>query len=169
TQTSSPSVSPTPPELTSELDHASRSDMVIPNRIFVGGIDLRADKLCFHDQRLNIGQAIRRQQVAMHSGGYSVASPSADVAFPAPFGTKYLTTPTGYAYTYHNGVAYFHNPEPNIHPSHWPASHTAPGSPVMVAHSNPPFYTPQACHQHQDQKFQPMRRGFSHSAIHLRP
>ncbi|XP_058259981.1 protein boule-like isoform X1 [Hemibagrus wyckioides] len=264
TQTSSPSVSPTPPELTGELDHASRSDTVIPNRIFVGGIDPKttendlrryfsqygmlkevkivtnrsgiskgyafvtfestedaqkilhdasADKLCFQDQRLNIGQAIRRQQVAMHSGGYTMASPSAHVAFPAPFGTKYLTTPTGYPYTYHNGVAYFHNPEPNMQPSHWPAPHTAPGSPVMVAHSNPPFYTPQACHQHQssissnpspllyvhpaelmyhpaepiengcvwsavplmeagvpeDQKFQPIRRGFSHSGIHLRP
>ncbi|KAB5584550.1 hypothetical protein PHYPO_G00108870 [Pangasianodon hypophthalmus] len=199
TQTSSPSVSPTPPELTSAFDHASRFGTVIPNRIFVGGIDVKtnendlrrffsqygtikevkividragvskgygfvtfetpedaqkilhdasADRLCFRDKRLNIGQAIRKQQVAMHCG-YTVASPSPPLALPAPFGTMYLTTPTGYPYTYHNGVAYFHNPEPNTHPSHWPASHTVPGSPVMVAHSAPPFYTPQACHQHQ--------------------
>ncbi|XP_027015577.2 protein boule-like isoform X3 [Tachysurus fulvidraco] len=199
TQTSSPSVSPAPPELTGALDHASHCGTVIPNRIFVGGLDLKtnendlrrffsgygtvkevkivtdhaglskgygfvtfetaedaqkilhdasADKLCFRDKRLNIGQAIRKQ-VAMHSGGYNVASPNPPVALPAPFGTVHLTTPTGYPYTYHNGVAYFHNPEPNIHPSLWPASHTAPGSPVMVAHSTPPFYTPQTCPQHQ--------------------
>lgn len=45
TQTSSPSVSPTPPELTCELGHASRSDTVIPNRIFVGGIDPKVSDL----------------------------------------------------------------------------------------------------------------------------
>lgn len=55
------------------------------------------------------------------AGGYNVASPNPPVAVPAPFGTVHLTTPTGYPYTYHNGVAYFHNPEPNIHPSFWPA------------------------------------------------
>ncbi|KAF4080179.1 hypothetical protein AMELA_G00167440 [Ameiurus melas] len=199
TQTSSPSVSPTPPDLTNAFDHSPRLGTVIPNRIFVGGIDLKtnendlrrffshygtvkevkividragvskgygfvtfespedtqkilhdasAGRLCFRDKKLNVGQAIRKQQVAMHCD-YTMASPSPPLALPAPLGTMYLTTPTGYPYTYHNGVAYFHNPELNTHPSHWPVSHTVPGSPVMVAHSAPPFYSPQACPQHQ--------------------
>lgn len=46
TQTSSPSVSPAPPELTSALDHASHCGTVIPNRIFVGGLDLKVSVYC---------------------------------------------------------------------------------------------------------------------------
>ncbi|TSK62667.1 Protein boule-like [Bagarius yarrelli] len=108
-----------------------------------------ADKLCFQDKRLNIGQAFRKHPVVMQAGRYTVPGPGAPLPLPASLGTTFLTTPTGYPYTYHNGVAYFHNLEPNTHPSHWPASHTVPGSPVMVAHSAPPVYTPQTCHQHQ--------------------
>lgn len=59
------------------------------------------------------------------AGSYTAASPSPPLTLPAPLGTMYLTTPTGYPYTYHNGVAYFHNPEPNTHPSHWPAVSSA--------------------------------------------
>uniref|UniRef100_A0A4W4FFA4 Protein boule-like n=1 Tax=Electrophorus electricus TaxID=8005 RepID=A0A4W4FFA4_ELEEL len=162
TQTSSPSVSPAPPELSNSVNHAPRFGTVIPNRIFVGGIDIKtnendlgrffsqygtikevkividragvskgygfvtfecqedaqkilhdADRLCFRDKRLNIGQAIRKQQVGVHS-------------LPAPVGTMYLTTPTGYPYTYHNGVAYFHTPEPSTHSSQWPPVSPAP-------------------------------------------
>ncbi|XP_048664201.1 protein boule-like isoform X3 [Marmota marmota marmota] len=36
-------------------------------------------------------------------------------------GTMYLTTSTGYPYTYHNGVAYFHTPEVTSVPPPWPA------------------------------------------------
>lgn len=38
-------------------------------------------------------------------------------------GTMYLTTSTGYPYTYHNGVAYFHTPEVTSVPPPWPVSH----------------------------------------------
>ncbi|XP_062852970.1 protein boule-like isoform X2 [Trichomycterus rosablanca] len=198
TQTSSPSVSPSPPELSTTLDQVSRFGTVIPNRIFVGGIDVKtnendlrrffsqygtikevkividragvskgygfitfetqedaqkilhdADRLCFRDKRLNIGQAIRKQQLGVHSGGYTRASPNPSVVLPAPFGTMYLTTPTGYPYTYYNGMAYFHTPESNAHSPHWVASHSVPGAPVMVAHSAPHFHPSQACHQYQ--------------------
>lgn len=37
-------------------------------------------------------------------------------------GTIYLTTSTGYPYTYHNGVAYFHTPEVTSVPPPWPVS-----------------------------------------------
>ncbi|XP_046703683.1 protein boule-like isoform X2 [Silurus meridionalis] len=199
TQTSSNSVSPTPPVLT-HADPDIHFGTVIPNRIFVGGIDAKTNendlrrffshygtvkevkivvdragmskgygfvtfgtpedaqkilheastnRLCYRDKRLNIGQAVRKQQVATRSGGYTVAGSSPPLVLPAPFGAMHMTTPTGYPYTYYNGVAYFHNPEPNTHPSHWPASHTVPGSAVMVAHPSPPFFTPQAYHQHQ--------------------
>lgn len=37
-------------------------------------------------------------------------------------GTMYLTTSTGYPYTYHNGVAYFHTPEVASVPPPWPVS-----------------------------------------------
>lgn len=37
-------------------------------------------------------------------------------------GTMYLTTSTGYPYTYHNGVAYFHTPEVTSVPPSWPVS-----------------------------------------------
>lgn len=37
-------------------------------------------------------------------------------------GTMYLTTSTGYPYTYHNGVAYFHTPEVTSVPPPWPVS-----------------------------------------------
>ncbi|KAK1798870.1 hypothetical protein P4O66_007144, partial [Electrophorus voltai] len=108
-----------------------------------------ADRLCFRDKRLNIGQAIRKQQVGVHSGGYTVTSPGPTLALPAPVGTMYLTTPTGYPYTYHNGVAYFHTPEPSTHSSQWPPSHVASGAPVMVPHTPPTFCTPHAYHQYQ--------------------
>ncbi|XP_072538951.1 protein boule-like [Salminus brasiliensis] len=198
TQTSSPSTSPVPVELTNTLHQAPRLGTVIPNRIFVGGIDVKtnesdlrrffsqygmikevkividragvskgygfvtfetqedaqkilhdADRLCFRDKRLNIGQAIRKQQVGAHSGSYTVPSPGPSVAHQAPLGTMYLTTPTGYPYTYHNGVAYFHTPEPNTHTSHWHAPHTMSGSPVIVTHSASSFCTPQPYHQCQ--------------------
>ncbi|XP_076158618.1 protein boule-like [Alosa pseudoharengus] len=177
------------------LHHAPRFGTVIPNRIFVGGIDIKtnesdlrrffsqhgavkevkividragvskgygfvtfetqedaqkvlqdADRLSFRDKRLNIGQAIRKQQVGMHSGGFVIPNLNPATAFPGPCGTMYLTTSTGYPYTYHNGVAYFHPPEVNTPASHWP-SRSMSGSPVMVAPSAPPVY-PQPAYHH---------------------
>ncbi|XP_076871802.1 protein boule-like isoform X2 [Brachyhypopomus gauderio] len=191
TQTSSPPTSPAPARPVTSMHHAPRFGTVIPNRIFVGGIDVKtnendlrrffsqfgvikevkividragvskgygfvtfeskedaqkilhdADRLCFREKKLNIGQAIRKQQVGVSSGYTSLS-------LPTPEGTMYLTTPTGYPYTYHNGVAYFNTPEPSTHNSHWPPSHVVSGSPVMVTHTHPSFCTPQTYHQYQ--------------------
>ncbi|XP_031669470.1 protein boule-like isoform X1 [Oncorhynchus kisutch] len=202
TQTSTPSpppapVSQDPSNDTSPSHHAPRFGTIIPNRIFVGGIDFKtnesdlrrffsqhgavkevkividragvskgygfvtfetqedterilhdADRLCFRDKRLNIGQAVRKQQVGGHPNSFSVSSHT-PAMIPTPCGTMYLTTPTGYPYTYHNGVAYFHTPEmsPST-PYHWP-SRSVPGSPVMLTHQPPPIYQQPAYHHYQ--------------------
>ncbi|XP_041118654.1 protein boule-like isoform X2 [Polyodon spathula] len=165
---------------------APRYGTVIPNRIFVGGIDFKtnendlrkffshygvvkevkivndragvskgygfvtfetqedaqnilqeADKLFFRDKKLNVGRAIRKQQV-----GIPCSSPS--VTPPAP-ATMYFTTSTGYPYTYHNGVAYFHAPEITSVPQHWPPRSIS-SSPVMVTHQAQPVLQQPACH-----------------------
>lgn len=61
------------------------------------------------------------------AGGFSVPNINSAMALPGPCGTMYLTTSTGYPYTYHNGVAYFHPPEVNTHASHWPVSPMSQG------------------------------------------
>nr|QZA76140.1 boule [Coilia nasus] len=195
TQSSSPPPSSASPHQMAPLPvhHAPRYGTVIPNRIFVGGIDTKTsesdlrrffshygavrevkividragvskgygfvtfeteedaqkvlqetDRLSFRDKTLNIGQAIRKQQVGMLCG--LVASGlNAPLPPPTPCSTMYLTTPTGYPYTYHNGVAYFQPPDmaaTTTH-THWP-SHSVSGSPAMVA---PPVY-PQPAYHH---------------------
>ncbi|XP_078536572.1 protein boule-like isoform X3 [Lissotriton helveticus] len=162
------------------LNNPARFGTVVPNRIFVGGIDfktnendlrtffaqygnvrevkivndragiskgygfitfesqddaqrilLEAEKLNYKDKKLNIGPAIRKQQVGIPR---SSTMPAA--------GTMYLTTSTGYPYTYHNGVAYFHPPEVTAFQSHW-SPHCIYRSPFMVAH---PVYQQPAYH-----------------------
>ncbi|XP_036401796.1 protein boule-like [Megalops cyprinoides] len=186
TQTSSPSPAPVSPCPSVPPHHAPRYGTVIPNRIFVGGIDFKtnesdlrrffsqhgtvkevkividragvskgygfvtfetqeeaqkiihdADRFCFRDKRLNIGQAIRKQQVG-----------AARVALPPSGGTMYLTTSTGYPYTYHNGVAYFHTPEMSPPAHHWPPRSVS-SSPVMVTHQAPPVYPQPTYHHYQ--------------------
>ncbi|XP_071368207.1 protein boule-like [Centroberyx affinis] len=165
---------------------------IIPNRIFVGGIDfkinendlrrifsqhgavkqvkividrsgmskgygfvtfetqedaqkiLQADAVCFRDKKLNIGQAVRKQQAAGHGNSVAVASGGPAVPLPMPCGTLHLTTSTGYPYTYHNGVAYFHNPDMNPPAHHWPS-----GSPMMLPHPHQPVYQQPAYHHYQ--------------------
>ncbi|CAI5762006.1 protein boule-like isoform X2 [Podarcis lilfordi] len=80
-----------------------------------------AEKLNYKDKKLNIGPAIRKQQVGIPRSSIMPAA-----------GTMYLTTSTGYPYTYHNGVAYFHTPEVASVPQPWP-SRSISSSPVMVA------------------------------------
>nr|XP_003463408.1 protein boule-like [Cavia porcellus] len=170
TQTDSPSPNPVSPVPLNNPTSAPRYGTVIPNRIFVGGIDFKtnendlrkffsqygsvkevkivndragvskgygfvtfetqedaqkilqeAEKLNYKDKKLNIGPAIRKQQVGI----------SRSSVMPAA-GTMYLTTSTGYPYTYHNGVAYFHTPEVTSVPPAWP-SRSVSSSPVMVA------------------------------------
>ncbi|XP_041118563.1 protein boule-like [Polyodon spathula] len=186
TQTSSLSppngMSPTPGKH-GNPPSAPRYGIVIPNRIFVGGIDFKtnendlrkffshygvvnevkivndragvskgygfvtfetqedvqkilqeADKLIFRDKKLNVGQAIRKQQVGI----------PCTVTPPAP-ATMYFTTSTGYPYTYHNGVAYFHAPEITSVPQHWPPRSIS-SSPVMVTHQAQTVLQQPACH-----------------------
>ncbi|XP_044792830.1 protein boule-like isoform X2 [Bubalus bubalis] len=182
TQTDSLSPSPNPmsPVPLNNPTSAPRYGTVIPNRIFVGGIDFKtnendlrkffsqygsvkevkivndragvskgygfvtfetqedaqkilqeAEKLNYKDKKLNIGPAIRKQQVGIPRSSIMPAA-----------GTMYLTTSTGYPYTYHNGVAYFHTPEVTSAPPPWP-SRSISSSPVMVAQ---PVYQQPAYH-----------------------
>uniref|UniRef100_A0A2K6EGA1 Boule homolog, RNA binding protein n=1 Tax=Propithecus coquereli TaxID=379532 RepID=A0A2K6EGA1_PROCO len=139
----SPSPNPVSPVPLNNPTSAPRYGTVIPNRIFVGGIDFKtnendlrkffsqygsvkevkivndragvskglAEKLNYKDKKLNIGPAIRKQQVGIPRSSLMPAA-----------GTMYLTTSTGYPYTYHNGVAYFHTPEVTSVPPPWPVS-----------------------------------------------
>ncbi|XP_008144711.1 protein boule-like isoform X3 [Eptesicus fuscus] len=182
TQTDSLSSSPNPasPVPLNNPTSAPRYGTVIPNRIFVGGIDFKtnendlrkffsqygsvkevkivndragvskgygfvtfetqedaqkilqeAEKLNYKDKKLNIGPAIRKQQVGIPRSSIMPAA-----------GTMYLTTSTGYPYTYHNGVAYFHTPEVTSVPPPWP-SRSISSSPVMVTQ---PVYQQSAYH-----------------------
>uniref|UniRef100_A0A4W3IHC6 Protein boule-like n=1 Tax=Callorhinchus milii TaxID=7868 RepID=A0A4W3IHC6_CALMI len=182
---SSPSPNPMSPVPmnNSNSTSAPRFGTVIPNRIFVGGIDFKtnendlrnffsqygtvkevkivndragvskgygfitfetqedaqkilqeAEKLNYKDKKLNIGPAIRKQQVGIPRTSLMPAA-----------GTMYLTTSTGYPYTYHNGVAYFHSPEMTSVPQPWPPRSIS-SSPVMVAHQAQPIYQQPAYH-----------------------
>uniref|UniRef100_A0A672II08 Protein boule-like n=1 Tax=Salarias fasciatus TaxID=181472 RepID=A0A672II08_SALFA len=131
--------------------HFSALGHVVPNRIFVGGINFRvhenelrhffsqygaikdvkivthrtgmskgygfvtfesqedaskllnsANGICLKDKKLSIGQAFKKHPARPHHFSH---------------GTLYLTTSTGFPYTFHNGVAYFHSPAA----PHWPA------------------------------------------------
>ncbi|CAI5762005.1 protein boule-like isoform X2 [Podarcis lilfordi] len=170
TDSLSPSPNTVSPVPLNNPTSAPRFGTVIPNRIFVGGIDFKtnendlrkffsqygcvkevkivndragvskgygfitfetqedaqkilqeAEKLNYKDKKLNIGPAIRKQQVGIPRSSIMPAA-----------GTMYLTTSTGYPYTYHNGVAYFHTPEVASVPQPWP-SRSISSSPVMVA------------------------------------
>ncbi|MGH0139100.1 UNVERIFIED_CONTAM: hypothetical protein FKN15_036589 [Acipenser sinensis] len=172
---------------------APRYGTVIPNRIFVGGIDFKtnendlrkffshygvvnevkivndragvskgygfvtfetqddaqkilqeADKLFFRDKKLNVGPAIRKQQVGIPYVGFPFSGSSPSVTPPAQ-ATMYFTTSTGYPYTYHNGVAYFHAPEITSVPQHWPPCSIS-SSPVMVTQQAQPMLQQPACH-----------------------
>ncbi|NXY81306.1 BOLL protein, partial [Alcedo cyanopectus] len=154
----------------SHLTSASMLGTVTPNRVFVGGIDLKTNendlrtffaqygtvkevkivndrsgvskgygfitfetqedaqrilqetkKLSYKDKKLNIGPAIRKQQIR---SSRSTAIQEA--------GAMYLTTSSGYPYIYHNGVAYFHPSEAASVPQPWP-TRSVSSSPVMVA------------------------------------
>ncbi|XP_074158876.1 LOW QUALITY PROTEIN: protein boule-like [Sminthopsis crassicaudata] len=180
TDSLSPSPNPVSPVPLNNPTSAPRFGTVIPNRIFVGGIDFKtnendlrkffaqygsvkevkivndragvskgygfitfetqedaqkilqeAEKLNYKDKKLNIGPAIRKQQVGIPRSSIMPAA-----------GTMYLTTSTGYPYTYHNGVAYFHTPEVASVPPPWP-SRSISSSPVMVAQ---PVYQQPAYH-----------------------
>ncbi|XP_038605219.1 protein boule-like isoform X2 [Tachyglossus aculeatus] len=185
----SPSPIPASPGPFNNPTSAPRFGTVIPNRIFVGGIDFKtnesdlrkffaqygavkevkivndragvskgygfitfetqedaqkilqeAEKLNYKDKKLNIGPAIRKQQVGIPRSSLMPAA-----------GTMYLTTSTGYPYTYHNGVAYFHTPEMTSAPPPWP-SRSLSSSPVVVAQ---PVYQQPAYHYEAPAQYLP--------------
>ncbi|KFV00919.1 Protein boule-like, partial [Tauraco erythrolophus] len=114
-----------------------------------------AKKLNYKDKKLNIGPAVRKQQIR---GPRSALIPEA--------GTMYLTTSSGYPYVYHNGVAYFHTSEVASVPQPWP-SRSVSSSPVMVAQ---PVYQSPAYHYQvsvrkrvSDQQYSFQPRSFIHS------
>ncbi|KAM7375037.1 hypothetical protein PAMA_014225 [Pampus argenteus] len=162
--------------------HLPRFGTVIPNRIFVGGIDNKvnerdlqhifsqygavkevkvvidrlgmskgygfvtfetqedalkilhdANGIRFKDKKLSIGQAVRKWQPSGQTKSVPSAGPDRAMPLPMSCGTLQLTTATGCPYTYHNGVAYFHCPNPPAH--HWP--HTPP---VLLPQSHQPVY-----------------------------
>ncbi|KAG8515632.1 Protein boule-like, partial [Galemys pyrenaicus] len=127
TQTDSLSSSPNPvsPGPLNNPTSAPRYGTVIPNRIFVGGIDFKTNE---NDLRKFFSQygSVKEVKIVNDRAGVSKG------IMPAA-GTMYLTTSTGYPYTYHNGVAYFHTPE----------SRSISSSPVMLAQ---PVYQQPAYH-----------------------
>ncbi|XP_010147761.1 PREDICTED: protein boule-like [Eurypyga helias] len=121
-----------------------------------------AKKLNYKDKKLNIGPAVRKQQMR---SSRSAVIPDA--------GTMYLTTSSGYPYIYHNGVAYFHTAEATSVPQPWPLR-TVSSSPVMVAqpvYQSPTLHyqAPTQCLPSQWQWSVPQSSASSPSLLCLQP
>ncbi|NWI89768.1 BOLL protein, partial [Pitta sordida] len=105
-----------------------------------------AKNLNYKGKKLNIGPAIRKQQLRSPNARSAVAPQAGTMYTTTPLspeaGTMYLTTSSGYPYVYHNGVAYFSTSEVSPVQQPW-ISHSVPGSPVMVS---PPVYQSPMCH-----------------------
>ncbi|NP_001157989.1 protein boule-like [Oryzias latipes] len=146
------------------MGHAPRT--IIPNRIFVGGVDCKvtenhlhhifshygtvtevkivtnrsgmsmskgygfvtfeapedvvnilskANRICFRDKKFSISQAIQKSQAP--GPGSIVHKPF--IHHDPTCDTVYLTTPAGFPYTFHNGVAYFNCPAMNQAARQW--------------------------------------------------
>uniref|UniRef100_A0A8C4XQN3 Boule homolog, RNA binding protein n=1 Tax=Falco tinnunculus TaxID=100819 RepID=A0A8C4XQN3_FALTI len=121
-----------------------------------------AKKLNYKDKKLNIGPAIRKQQLR---------SPRSTIIPEA--GTMYLTTSSGYPYIYHNGVAYFHMAEVASLPQPWP-SRSVSSPPVMVAqpvYQSPTYHyqAPTQCLPSQWQWSVPQSPASPPSLLYLQP
>ncbi|XP_075286615.1 protein boule-like [Opisthocomus hoazin] len=121
-----------------------------------------ARRLNYKDKKLNIGPAIRKQQIR---------SPRSAVIPEA--GTMYLTTSSGYPYIYHNGVAYFHTSEVASVSQPWP-SRSVSSSPVMVAqpvYQSPTYHyqAPPQCLPSQWQWSVPQSPASSPSFLYVQP
>ncbi|CAB1327572.1 unnamed protein product [Coregonus sp. 'balchen'] len=219
TQTSTPSpppapVSQDPNNNTTPSHHAPRFGTIIPNRIFVGGIDFKTNEndlrrffsqhgavkevkividrtgvskgygfVTFETQEDTeriLHDTVLPGQEAQHRPGpnsFSVSSHT-PAMMPTPCGTMYLTTSTGYPYTYHNGVAYFHTPEmsPSA-PYHWPQQfidhmvQPAYNHTISYYPQSPGGMTPVMIQQEpgKEHKFHVMRRGYPSSPVSLKP
>ncbi|NXH10975.1 BOLL protein, partial [Bucco capensis] len=121
-----------------------------------------AKKLNYKDKKLNIGPAVRKQQ--MRSSRSPVVTET---------GTMYLTTSSGYPYVYHNGMAYFHTSEVASASQTWPSC-SPPSSPMMLAqpvyHSPPCHYqVVTQCVPNQLQWSSPQTPASSPSLMYLQP
>ncbi|NWW43872.1 BOLL protein, partial [Pedionomus torquatus] len=121
-----------------------------------------AKNLNYKDKKLNIGPAIRKQQIR-----------SSRSAVIPEGGTMYLTTSSGYPYVYHNGVAYFHTSEVASVVQPWPSCSVS-SSPVMVArpvYQSPTYHyqAPAQCLPSQWQWPVPQSPPSSPSFLYLQP
>ncbi|XP_013875484.1 protein boule-like [Austrofundulus limnaeus] len=165
---------------------------IIPNRIFVGGIDFKvnesdlrhifsqygavkeakvvlnrsgaskgygfvtfetqedvlkilsnANGFCFKEKKLFIGQAVKKQKPSGQANHPHMTPIEPAIPHQMSFGTFYLTTSTGYPYTYHNGVAYFNCANMNPAPHHWSS---APQ--LMHSQSHQPIHHQQPVYHH---------------------
>ncbi|XP_042369382.1 protein boule-like [Plectropomus leopardus] len=92
---------------------------------------------------LIIARAVRKQQASGRSRSAHGSIPNSAGPLPMSCGTLYLNTSTGYPYTYHNGVAYFHRPSMDPLAYHWPQP------PVMLQQSYQPVFQQPAYNHHQ--------------------
>ncbi|XP_017289989.1 protein boule-like [Kryptolebias marmoratus] len=187
---SAPDVSPL--ENSTNLLTAHTPGTVIPNRIFVGGIDYKvnesdlrhifsqygavkevkvvmnrfgmskgygfvtfetqedvlkilsnANEFCFKEKRLFVGQAVKKRQPSGQTKNTHLATFEPALPHQMSFGTFYLTTSTGYPYTYHNGVAYFHCANTNPPPQLW-----SPTPQLMLSQSHQPVHQQQPSYHH---------------------
>uniref|UniRef100_A0A3B4AUW1 RRM domain-containing protein n=1 Tax=Periophthalmus magnuspinnatus TaxID=409849 RepID=A0A3B4AUW1_9GOBI len=149
-----PEVSPSEHHSSSSdtLDHASpRQGTIIPNRIFVAGLDHKvSESYLWHifseyGTVTNVNIVNNRSRLTKRYGFVTFEDPEdarkllLDVnpiltsfilpidyqrpmfsmePMPMPSGTVYLTT-SGFPYTFHNGVAYFHSPRAGPNPHLW--------------------------------------------------
>ncbi|KAG7234449.1 hypothetical protein INR49_004783 [Caranx melampygus] len=103
--------------------------------------------ICFQDKRLSIGQAVRKRHGQIRS--FHVAGPAPAVP-PTCGGTLHLTTPTGFPYSYHNGVAYFQSPSMTPPPAHyWPVMCDVQPSPPGPLPQSQSAYQQPAYHHNQ--------------------
>lgn len=100
----------------------------------------------FRDKRLSIRQAVRKQR----NSGSSCSPVFSPEPLPLPCGPVYLTTSSGYPYTFHNGVAYFHSPRTNPIPQHWAAQ---PPPAMMIPQPCQTVYHQPAYHHYQPRYF----------------
>ncbi|NXN22242.1 BOLL protein, partial [Nycticryphes semicollaris] len=127
-----------------------------------------AKKLNYKDKKLNIGPAIRKQQIRIN---FNMIIPGSTAI--AEGGTMYLTTSSGYPYIYHNGMAYFHTSEVASVVQPWP-SRSVSSSPVMVAqpvYQSPTYHyqAPTQCLPSQWQWPVPQSPPSSPSFLYLQP
>ncbi|XP_061179827.1 uncharacterized protein LOC133188422 isoform X3 [Saccostrea echinata] len=98
-----------------------------------------SDNLVFKDRKLNIGPAVRKQQVLPRAYGVdSLTTDTLDASIPA--GTVLLAN--GVPYTYQNGMAIFHAPEGG-YPVAQPQISSASLSAMMVPQTPTMYLAPQ--------------------------